>query len=158
TWLDQNAGIRTTIAAYMLVREGVGRIPSFRARRAACRWSTACFTRQASTARMRYVSRKRTSGQKSILNGFRNVTDDSAPRRERGGVCDFLRNRQEEIIETWTQRVRSLSPAYELSDSAIVDHLPALLGLIADYVESVHTGRSVSFEQLAKAHAVDRLG
>ena len=78
--------------------------------------------------------------------------------REHGRLCDFLRGRQDEIIKTWTERVRSLSPAYELSDSAIVDHLPALLGLIADYVESVHTGRSVSFEELAKAHAVDRLG
>jgi len=86
------------------------------------------------------------------------VTDVSAVGREYGRLCDFLRNRQDEIITTWTRRVRSLSPAYELSDSAIVDHLPALLGLIADFVESVHTGRSVSFEQLAKAHAVDRLG
>jgi signal transduction histidine kinase/putative methionine-R-sulfoxide reductase with GAF domain len=51
-----------------------------------------------------------------------------------------------------------MSPAYELSESAIVDHLPKILGLIADYIEAVHSGRSVSLEQLAKAHAVDRLG
>jgi len=86
------------------------------------------------------------------------VSNGIALGREHGRLCDFLRGRQDEIIKTWTERVRSLSPAYELSDSAIVDHLPALLGLIADYVESVHTGRSVSFEELAKAHAVDRLG
>ena len=86
------------------------------------------------------------------------MTDTAALQREHGRLCDFLRSRRDDIVKTWTQRVRSLSPAHELSDSAIVDHLPALLGLIADYVESVHTGQSVSFEQLAKAHAVDRLG
>src|SRR5262249_32910115 len=51
-----------------------------------------------------------------------------------------------------------MSPAQELSETAIVDHLPKIPGLIADYVEAIHTGRSVSLEQLAKAHAVDRLG
>ena len=75
-----------------------------------------------------------------------------------GPLCDFLRSRQDEIISTWIERVRSLSPARELPDSAIINHLPKLLGLIADYVEFAQTGRSVSFEKLAKAHAVDRLG
>jgi len=80
--------------------------------------------------------------------------------RERGDsrLSDFLRGRQDEIVRTWTERVRTMSPAQELSESAIVDHLPKILGLIADYVEAVHTGQSVSLEQLAKAHAVDRLG
>lgn len=86
------------------------------------------------------------------------MPDEGVPQREPGRLCDFLRSRLDQIISTWTDRVRALSPAHELSDSAIIDHLPQLLGLIADYVESVHTGQSVSFERLAKAHAVDRLG
>src|SRR5262245_26933634 len=84
--------------------------------------------------------------------------DDLEGRPEAGRLCDFLRSRRDEIIGVWTERVRAMSPAHELSESAIVDHLPKILGLIADYVEAVHTGRSVSLEQLAKAHAVDRLG
>jgi len=51
-----------------------------------------------------------------------------------------------------------MSPAQELPESAIVDHLPKILGVVADYVEAVQTGRSISLEQLAKAHAIDRLG
>jgi signal transduction histidine kinase len=86
------------------------------------------------------------------------MTDGRALPRTPGRLCDFLRQRQSEIVGAWTQCVRTMSPARELSESAIVDHLPKILGLIADYVEAVHTGRSVSLEQLAKAHAVDRLG
>jgi signal transduction histidine kinase/putative methionine-R-sulfoxide reductase with GAF domain len=73
-------------------------------------------------------------------------------------LCDFLRSRQDEIVSTWAQRVRSTAPARELSESAIVDHLPEILRLIADYIEAVQTGRAVPLEQLAHAHAVDRLG
>jgi len=73
-------------------------------------------------------------------------------------LCDFLRGNQAHIIEDWSQRVRSLSPARELSRSAIVDHLPEILCRIADRVESTHTGRSVSLGDLPKDHAVDRLG
>ena len=86
------------------------------------------------------------------------MPDGGGLQREFGRLCDFLRGRRDAIITSWTQRVRSLSPAHELSESALADHLPAILSLIADYVESVRTGRSVSFEKLAKAHAVDRLG
>src|SRR5262245_26047488 len=86
------------------------------------------------------------------------MTDRVAGQRAQGRLCDFLRSRQHEIVSVWTQRVRTMSPAHELSESAIVDHLPKILALMADYIEAVHAGRSVSLEQLAKAHAVDRLG
>jgi signal transduction histidine kinase/putative methionine-R-sulfoxide reductase with GAF domain len=73
-------------------------------------------------------------------------------------LCDFLRGHQAHIIEDWSQRVRSLSPARELSQSVIIDHLPQILRRIADRVESTHPGQSVSLGDLSKVHAVDRLG
>jgi signal transduction histidine kinase len=73
------------------------------------------------------------------------------------GLGDFLRNNQNEIIADWTTRMRTFAPACELSDSAIVDHLPWILTRIADFVASVHTGTPVSLGSLPKDHAIDRL-
>ena len=70
----------------------------------------------------------------------------------------FLRARQDQIVVDWAQRMRSLSPAHDLSDAAIVDHLPQIVGRIADLIESMHTGETVSLGDLPKDHAVDRLG
>jgi signal transduction histidine kinase len=53
--------------------------------------------------------------------------------------------------------MRGLSAARDLSTSAIIDHLPQILALIADYVESVHIGKVVSLGTIPKDHAVDRL-
>ncbi len=54
--------------------------------------------------------------------------------------------------------MRTLSPARDLSEAAIVDHLPRILARIAGIVESVRTGETVSLGNLAQEHAVDRLG
>src|SRR5436190_23896818 len=70
----------------------------------------------------------------------------------------FLRARQNQIVVDWAQRMRSLSPAHDLSDAAIVDHLPQIVGRIADLIESMHTGKTVSPGDLPKDRAVDRLG
>ena len=72
-------------------------------------------------------------------------------------LCDFLRNRQDEIITDWTRHMRAISPARELSDSAIVDHLPRILAVTADFVEAEPTGKALSLGTLPKEHAVDRL-
>ena len=53
--------------------------------------------------------------------------------------------------------MRSLSPARELSEAAIVDHFPKILARIAEMVESVHLGTATSLEDFPKDHAVDRL-
>jgi signal transduction histidine kinase len=74
-----------------------------------------------------------------------------------GPLCDFLRRREGPIVAEWTRRMRSLSPARDLSDAAIIDHLPRILLRIADLVESVHTGVPSSLEKFPKEHAVDRL-
>jgi RsbT co-antagonist protein rsbRD N-terminal domain len=76
----------------------------------------------------------------------------------RSRLCDFLRDRRDEIIADWTKRMRALSPARDLSDPAIIDHLPKILTRIADVVAAAHTGRTASLGELPKEHAVDRLG
>lgn len=70
----------------------------------------------------------------------------------------FLRSHQDEIIRVWKERMRTIPQAQELSDSAIVDHLPQILRLAADYMEALDSGRSVSFGDFPDAHALDRLG
>src|SRR5215469_2823476 len=72
-------------------------------------------------------------------------------------LSDFLRQHQSEIIAEWSSRVRSLSPARELSERAIVDILPRILARIADMVDPVHTGREVSLDEVPGQHAANRL-
>ena len=72
-------------------------------------------------------------------------------------LSDFLRENQSEIIAEWSSRVRSLSPARELSERAIVNTLPRILARIVDMVEAVHTGGEASLEEAPKQHAVNRL-
>jgi len=73
-------------------------------------------------------------------------------------LSDFIRARREDIVQDWASRVQSLSPARELSNSAIVDHLPLILARVADMVEAAQTGKAVSLGDLPRRHAVDRLG
>lgn len=72
-------------------------------------------------------------------------------------LSDFLRQNQSEIIAEWASRLRSLSPARELSERAIVDLLPRILARIADMVEAVHTGGEVSLDEVPRQHAANRL-
>lgn len=78
-------------------------------------------------------------------------------RPTRTRLCDFVRSRQDRIIILWTERVRTLSPVRETAAPAIVDHLPDILARMADFIESVHTGKPVSLADGPRAHAVDRL-
>jgi signal transduction histidine kinase len=73
-------------------------------------------------------------------------------------LSQFLRSHQDEIIRVWKERMRTIPQAQELSDSAIVDHLPRILRLAADYMDAIDSGRAVSFGDLPDAHALDRLG
>lgn len=78
-----------------------------------------------------------------------------APPRSR--LPDFLRSHRDRIIAHWTERMRSVSPARDLSDAAIADHLPRILSRIAEIGDSVESGKSVSLGDLPRDHAVDRL-
>jgi len=74
------------------------------------------------------------------------------------GLSDFIRVHREDIVADWASRVKSLSPAREMSRSAIVDHVPVILARVADMVEAAQTGDAVSLGDLPKRHALDRLG
>jgi len=73
-------------------------------------------------------------------------------------LSDFIRTRRDDIVDDWAARVRSLSPARELSQRAIVDHLPLILVRVADVVETAQAGAPVSLGDLPQRHALDRLG
>jgi PAS domain S-box-containing protein len=72
-------------------------------------------------------------------------------------LSEFLVAHQETIIAEWTQRMRSLAPARDLSVMAIVDHLPQILSRIADVVRSDQPPGDSSLGRLPEDHAVDRL-
>jgi len=74
-----------------------------------------------------------------------------------GRLCEFIRTNRDALIADWTERVRQMSPAAELSRTALVDHLPDILARLAEMVESVHTGKTVTLADVPKKHAVDRL-
>lgn len=86
------------------------------------------------------------------------TTRNNEPEPARSGLSTFLRQHQDEIIADWTQRMRALSPARELSDAAIADHLPQILSRIAQTVGSDQPGKSASLGSLPEEHIVERLG
>ncbi len=77
---------------------------------------------------------------------------------KRQSLSDFIRTRRSEIVAEWTNRVRSLSPVRELSDAAIVDHLPQILERVSEMLDATRTGLRVSLDDLPNLHAVNRLG
>ena len=85
------------------------------------------------------------------------MREDLERQRAAGELCNLLRTRQQDIACTWAARVRGLSPAHELSECAIIHHLPGLLGAIADHLEAPPAGRPGPLAELAAAHAADRL-
>lgn len=70
---------------------------------------------------------------------------------------EFLAGQQVDIVREWTVRMRSLSPARELSSPAIIDHLPAILSRIAALVGAGQTADETSLGAAPEDHAVDRL-
>jgi RsbT co-antagonist protein rsbRD N-terminal domain len=73
------------------------------------------------------------------------------------GLGDFIRSSLDALVVEWTERVRKLSPARELSQPVLVDHLPQILARIAAMVDAVHTGAQVQLAEAPKNHAIDRL-
>jgi PAS domain S-box-containing protein len=72
-------------------------------------------------------------------------------------LWQFLRSHQGEIIDAWLERVRGLSPARELPDLVLLDHLPAILASIADVVESAPADPEIHLGEAPGNHARDRL-
>jgi signal transduction histidine kinase len=80
---------------------------------------------------------------------------ESGTRRVR--LCDFIRDRQEEILLAWEEGVRAQPVARDLSAPILRDHLPGVLWAIAQVVEAVHTGEERDLDALPELHALDRL-
>jgi PAS domain S-box-containing protein len=81
--------------------------------------------------------------------------DSEAAVNHRPRLCDFIRDHRGEILVEWERLVRVQSPAREVSDAALIDHLPALLDRIADVVATAKSGASL--RDLPDLHAVSRL-
>ncbi len=93
------------------------------------------------------------------MAGHERTADDEKPRPTLPvTLSEFLRDNQSDIIGDWTQRMRSISPARELSDAAIVDHLPAILTRISELVGPQQAATTASLGPWPEVHAVDRLG
>lgn len=72
-------------------------------------------------------------------------------------LCDFIRDRQEDILVAWEMLARQQPHAGDLSGPLLRDHLPELLRRIADVVQTVHTGGAESLEGVPDLHAIARL-
>lgn len=72
-------------------------------------------------------------------------------------LCDFLREHLDAIVAVWSERARGLAGTRGLTNLALIDHLPTLLGHVADAVESVHTGKGATLGDAPIRHAIDRL-
>lgn len=71
-------------------------------------------------------------------------------------LCDFLQQRQEDILARWERALRRSDAAGSVPESALRDHVPELLRRIGDVVRTVQPARA-SLDDLPDLHALDRL-
>src|SRR5688500_18723097 len=73
-------------------------------------------------------------------------------------LAEFVRSRENEIVEDWYETARTLPSARGMERSEIVDHVPPLLRRIADIADGIVRGEHVADpKDLAEKHARDRL-
>jgi PAS domain S-box-containing protein len=73
-------------------------------------------------------------------------------------LSDFIRSRQADILREWERGVRALPKAAGLSEPRLVDHVPALLGQIADLADALAAGAEPPIPgELPEKHAHQRL-
>jgi signal transduction histidine kinase len=73
-------------------------------------------------------------------------------------LSDFIRSRQADILRDWERGVRALPKAAGLSEPRLVDHVPALLGRIADLADALAAGAEPPIPgELPEKHAHQRL-
>jgi PAS domain S-box-containing protein len=78
--------------------------------------------------------------------------------REVTRLCDFLRERQEDILAQWERAVSaSWNGADALPAPVLRDHIPAMLDRIAEAVRTAQDPRAPRLGDLAERHALDRL-
>jgi PAS domain S-box-containing protein len=73
-------------------------------------------------------------------------------------VADFLHRRKDAVLDAWGKCVRALPKIGKLPEPALLDHLPPLLGKIADMADELAEGHQPSPpDEVAARHAYDRL-
>ncbi len=82
-------------------------------------------------------------------------TPAGSPRPQR--LCDFIRDHRARILEEWTRDARLLPGMETLPPTQFLDTFPELLGRLANLVETVHTGKHLTLEELPELHALNRL-
>lgn len=70
---------------------------------------------------------------------------------------EFLRVHRNEIVARWERSVRTLSPARDLSNRALINHVPEILDQIATAVE-IGASKGADFSAGSQIHAQQRLG
>src|SRR5258706_7854981 len=77
--------------------------------------------------------------------------------RPASNLPQFLRDYRDRILLTYEPKVRTLSPARELSRTALIDHVPLVLERMAAIIEAKPDTREIPLGKVGKIHAVDRL-
>jgi PAS domain S-box-containing protein len=72
-------------------------------------------------------------------------------------LCDYLAERQEDILAHWERAVRDATGERELTAPVLRDHVPDLLGRLASIVRSVHEPQAAGLGDLPDRHALHRL-
>ena len=79
---------------------------------------------------------------------------EAAPRARTLVVGDFLRAHQSELLEDWQRVMRTLHPEREAQASWLLDHMPQLLGVLADLIDR---GPEEPLTDVPDEHAMSRL-
>ncbi|MGK3960154.1 ATP-binding protein [Sorangium sp. So ce1667] len=84
---------------------------------------------------------------------------DQLGRPNEGRLSDLIRRHRDAILEAWKQRVRTLSPARQLSDPMLTDHIPGVLAYIAEVTGEAGAGAEVDrkLRGMPGYHALNRL-
>jgi signal transduction histidine kinase len=72
-------------------------------------------------------------------------------------ISSFIRTHHPAVVAEWTRRVSALPGENRLSPPALIDHMPELLGHIADWMVDHSAVTSERVERMASHHALQRL-
>ena len=73
-------------------------------------------------------------------------------------VADFIRRQQRRIAALWELEIRRDAPIAAPSRPVLIDHVPAFLGALADWIEGDVEGAEQTFQELTEGPALLELG
>ncbi|WP_002633821.1 ATP-binding protein [Myxococcus hansupus] len=79
---------------------------------------------------------------------------EAAPRTRTLEVAEFLRARRPQLLEDWQRVMRTLHPERETQTTWLLDHMPQLLGVLADLIDH---GPEAPLTDVPDEHAMSRL-